>query len=332
MGDIKKGFLKKGNILFRIMIPVVFFGFVFRIIPPSDIKAAFLRTDWCWFGVGCVCVLVTNYLSSIRTRHLLFERSQSLVTLWHIHALRSFVAGALPFSTGELSYVYYLKKYCVAPAAKSMAILVSVRFIEYTLFIGILFILATSGIFKTASPVNLAALGVISLNLLLICLTVWKSSLIISVLEKVLNRLFGRFSGKAIFQEVAGKVDQFYQAAQQVFKIENRQWLIGITLIIVLIRNFFTLSMLRAMGVGINIWMIVFLFIFLFATRFFQGFGSFGSQETGIAGALMIMDYNKEEALAIAIGTHILQWIPVLVLGSVSYLGLRKSTHETDGD
>lgn len=313
------------NYAFRLLIPVCFFAVAFWVIPPSDILDVLRSADWGWFGIGCASVILGNYLCSLRTRNLLFENSQPLGILWHIHVLRAFITGALPFSTGELSYVYYLKKYCLTPAAEGMAILVSVRFLEYVFFLGLLFCLAVLGIFSARSPLHLAALGIICANVGLVCLVVWKTQTVLDWLNGCIRSVFGRFRGREIADKLTRKIAQFTASGRRIFSAGNRKELTGLTLGIVLLRNVFVLSMIRAMGVPISVWLVVFLFVFLFVTRFIQGFGSFGNQETGITGALLVVGYPKEQALAIAVGTHLLQWIPVLALGVVSYVLIPKA-------
>ena len=126
--------------IIRILIPFAFFFFVFQIIKIQDLLMAFRRVNWTWFGVGSLCILVVYYLCALRTKELLTQKEQSLTKLLHIHALSSLISGFLPFLTGELSYVYYLRKYCTTPTAEGMAILVSVRFLEYLLFLIFLFL------------------------------------------------------------------------------------------------------------------------------------------------------------------------------------------------
>ena len=311
--------------LFRISIPVIFFAFVFSVIQPSDITRVLYMADGVWFGVGCGSVVLGNYLCSLRTRGLLFGNSQPLLILWHIHALRALVTGALPFSTGELSYVYYLKKYCFTPAAQGLAILVSVRFIEFSMFLCLLFLLAIFGIFMDGSALNWIALGLIGVNLGIVYFVVFKTSYLMKLLSFATGVFSDRFVSREVSIMIMDKTESFAEAVKKLFTSEHKQTLLLLTFSIVILRNVFVLSMIRSMGVTISVWFIVYLFIFLFVTRFVQGFGSFGNQEAGISGALLLMGYAKTDALAIAIGTHLLQWIPILILGVVSYIGIQRS-------
>jgi len=307
------------------LIPVLFFSFVFSVIRPADIAQVFYKADWAWFCVGCGCVALGNYLCSLRTRRLLFETSQPLLILWHIHALRALITGALPFGTGELSYVYYLKKYCVTPATKGFAVLVSVRFLEFFIFLCLLFSLAIYGVFIEPSALNRVALAIIGINLGIILIVAYNPRYMMKILTIAMDVLSGRFGFEELSTKILEKGEGFSSAVKNVFSSDKKISLMILTAFIVILKNAFVLSMIRAMGVPISVWLIVYLFLFLFVTRFVQGFGSFGNQEAGIAGALILLGNARADALAIAVGTHLLQWVPVLILGVVSYIGIHSS-------
>jgi uncharacterized membrane protein YbhN (UPF0104 family) len=331
MGEMAVFFNRWRSGIFRLLVPLVFFGLAFQVISPADVAAVLTGADIGWFAAGCACVLAANGLCSIRTRTLLSEHPPGLTLLWHIHALRALITGLVPFSAGELSYVYYLRKYCVTPAAKGMGLLVSIRFLEFALFLGLLFLLASAGLFMNPSTLNQAGFAITGMGVAGVTVLVWKPSFFLNRVTGAAGFLSRRVVKKAAAEHFMKRVDLFSLSVKQVFA-SRRRWRIGMqTLGVVILRNAFVLSMLAAMGVTLSGTLIIFLFIFLFVTRFFQGVGSFGNQEAGIAGALMLLGYPGEKALALAVGTHLLQWIPVLVLGGISYFGIRGSENSPSG-
>jgi uncharacterized membrane protein YbhN (UPF0104 family) len=320
------------SVFFRLLVPLVFFGLAFQVISPIDIVRVMKEADIRWFAVGCVCVLAANWLSSLRTRFLLPDNPPGLVLLWHIHALRALITGLLPFSAGELSYVYYLRKYCVTPAAKGMGLLVSIRFLEFALFLCLLFLLASIGLFIDPSKLNQVGFVITGTGIAGVVVLAWKPAFFLKHMTEALGFLSIRLVKKKSADHFMTRVDQFSLSVKQVFASRKRGWIGLQTLGVVVIRNGFVLSMLAAMGVTLTGTLIVFLFIFLFVTRFFQGFGSFGNQEAGITGALILLGYPGEKALAIAVGTHLLQWFPVLILGGISYFGIHGSKASPSAD
>ena len=316
--------LKKNAL--RLAIPILFFGFVFSIIHPSKVAGLLANADLTWFIMGFVSAALVNYLSALRTRWLLFHPGHPMLILWHIHALRAFITGLLPFNTGELSYVYYLKKYCVTPAAKGLAVLVSVRCLELVFFLAVQFILAGFGLLLNASVLNLTAVFITGAALFTALLAIWKKEILIRLPGFFSKRFSGCFGFGA--DKFSRMVDEFSQGIALVFEYRQKIRLAGLTLAIVLLKNLFMVAMVCAMGAEISLWLVVYLILFIFAAQFVQGFGSFGNQEAGISGALIAVGYEPEQALAMALGAHLLQWIPVLGMGMVSYAGLRYAKHQ----
>ena len=320
------------SVFFRLLVPLVFFGLAFQVISPIDVVRVMTGADIRWFAAGCICVLAANWLSSIRTRTLLPENAPGLALLWHIHALRALITGLLPFSAGELSYVYYLRKYCVTPAAKGMGLLVSIRFLEFSLFLCLLFLFASTGLVIDPSKLNQAGFVITGTGIAGVVVLVWKPAFFLKRMTGAAGFVSRKLVKTTAADHFMERVDQFSVSVKQVFASRKRGWIGLQTLGVVVLRNGFVLSMLAAMGVTLSGTLIVFLFIFLFVTRFFQGFGSFGNQEAGISGALMLLGYPGEKALAIAVGTHLLQWFPVLILGGISYFGIHGSKAAPSAD
>jgi uncharacterized membrane protein YbhN (UPF0104 family) len=318
-------------VFFRLLAPLVFFCLAFQVISPADVVRVLTGADFRWFAAGFVCILAANWLCSIRTR-ILLDNPPGLALLWHIHALRALITGLLPFSAGELSYVYYLKKYCVTPAAKGMGLLVSIRFLELVLFLCLLFVFASISLFIEPSKLNQAGFLFTGTGVAGVLVLIWKPGFFLNRVTGAagfVSRKLVKTTATEYFME---RIDQFSVSVKQVFASRMRGWICLQTLGVVILRNSFVLSMLAAMGVTLTGTLIVYLFMFLFVTRLIQGFGSFGNQEAGISGALILLGYSGEKALAVAVGTHLLQWIPVLMLGGISYFGIRGSKTSPPAD
>ncbi len=309
--------------IIRILIPVAFFFFVFQVINMQDLLTAFRRVNGIWFGVGSLCIIVVYYLCALRTRDLITEKEQSLARLLHIHALSSLISGFLPFLTGELSYVYYLRKYCTTPTAEGMAILVSVRFLEYLIFLLFIFCLALIGIFIAPGELNVTVFAVIGVNLVLVMIVAWNADILYRFFRFLSKTSLGFFLSQSTADSIHEKMEAFSLSVRRLFAMKDPVRPLILTVMIVLLRQAFVLAMLKGMGVTIGLWLVVFLFAFLYVARFVQGIGSFGNHEAGIAAALMLSGYTQMEAFPIAIGTHLLQWAPILVFGCIAYLAIR---------
>jgi hypothetical protein len=308
---------------FRILVPVAFFFYAFHVINPEDVAFAFRKAELVWFFMGSACILLANYLCALRTRSLLGNKKQSLYRLHAVHTLSSLIAGMLPFQTGELSFAYYLRKYFDVPVNEGMAILVSVRVVEYFMFLVLIFFLSSLGIFIEPSSLSLSVFSLIGINLVLVLMVIWNANIFYRPLKYLTQSGLGFLFGRSGIDSVFEKADRFSQDIKIAFSHNLSVKLLPLTFVIVLLRQTFTLAMLRSMDVKISLWLIVLLFSFLYVAKFIQGFGSFGTQEAGISAALVLTGQTQVEALPVAIGTHLLQWAPILFFGCIAYLILR---------
>ena len=315
-----EGLLKN---LFRVLVPVVFFFYAFHVINPKDVAVAFRKAELVWFFVGSACLLVLNYFCALRTRSLLGENKQPLYGLYAVHTLSSVIAGMLPFQTGELSFAYYLRKYFNVRANEGMAILVSVRVVEYFMFLVLIFFLSLLGILIKPSRLSFSIFSLIGINLFLVVLVIRKVNVLYRPLRFLTKSSLTFLFGSSGTDSVLKRADRFSKDIKTVFRHNLSSKLLPMTFVIVLLRQIFTLAMLRSMDVQISLWLIILLFAFLYVAKFIQGFGSFGTQEAGISAALVLTGQTQMEALPVAIGTHLFQWIPVLFFGCIAYLVLR---------
>lgn len=243
-----------------------------------------------------------------------------MLKLFSIHSLSALIAGLLPFRTGEVSFVFLLRKYCTVSGSRALSILVSVRYFEYIYFLLLIFFLSVIGIYISPTKLNLAVFSMIAINLVIILMITWKADWALSIFNRILEKAFILFLSKSNSDSFLSKIEHFVQNLKGVFSTSISKKMLIMTLLIILLRQAFIIFMLRGMGTLISLWLVILLFAFLYAVKFIQGFGSFGSQETGITAALVLVGYSQNESLTIAIGTHLLQWAPILIFGLIGYI------------
>jgi glycosyltransferase 2 family protein len=321
-----------GKSFLRILIPTAFFVYVFHVIRIDDVVSAFHKTEWPWFMTGCLCVFIPVLLSSVRTRGLLTGVPPSLGQLWAIHAVSSLVAGVLPFRAGELSYVYYLHRHGRVPISTGAAIWISFRFVEYLLALILLLCLSGLVVIRRPTDFSWTALIIIGSNLLIFLFLVWKADFFYRVFQAAVRLLVSRSPMGRAGDMVLRKLDNFFGHVKGAFSRNLSVKLLLLSLAIVTSRYLFVLAMVRGMAVSVSVGLALFLFVFLYAVKFVQGFGSFGSQEAGITAALMVSGMSQSDALPVAIGTHLLQWIPILFFGLVGRMMLRSRGTESKRD
>jgi len=308
---------------FRILIPVLFFAYAFKVIKPEEIWAAFAEADWNWFILGSLCIFLVHYICALRTQALFIDKDLPISTLWGIQAASSLIIGIIPFRAGEFSYVYFLRRYCVIPTTEGFAILVSIRYVEYVIFLCIVFLLSIFGCILNPAYVVWTILAIISLNLAMVVFFGVKRDYFLHLLSRFNKIVIHRVLGNAVGRKLDERLNLFSARFQKAFFQNLSYQILLMTIIIVLLRHLFLVLMIVGMGVSIHLSLLITLFTFTYATSFIQGLGSFGSEEAGIATALIVSGLAKPEALSAAIGTHLLEWVPILLFGSIAYVFLR---------
>jgi len=204
-----------------------------------------------------------------------------------------------------------------------MAVWMSFRFIEYVIGLAILFCLSVATLLGGPSPFFWTLTILVGGNLLMVLLVMWKIDLFYIMLGRAARFLKDRMRLSWAGDVFTSWVDAFLERISKAFSENVSARLLLLSSAIVILRYLFVLAMVRSMGVSLSVGLAASLFVFLYAAKFVQSLGSFGSQEAGITAALMLAGMSQAEALPIAIGTHLLQWAPILGFGMVGYMGLK---------
>lgn len=304
----------------RVAIPLLFFFYAFNIVNIEEVVNVFLRADWKWFNIGCFCILSIHFLGALRTRLLFIEKEMSISKLWIIQSISSLIIGIMPFRIGEFSYVHLLRKHFSIPPSEGVPLIVSIRFVEYILSICILLVLSFLGSVIKKTYLMWFIFLIIGMNVAVIFLFTKNQIFFFNLVERINKTLVGKIFGKTTSEKVGYKFAVLSNNFKRVTHQNFSQNMLAITFISVLLRHFFILSMLKSMGAPITLSFLIFLFTLSYVTTFIQGIGSFGSEEVGFSSALILSDISKKSALSIAIGAHLLEWIPILFFGSLAYI------------
>jgi hypothetical protein len=183
--------------------------------------------------------------------------------------------------------------------------------------------LSAFGVFIEPSGLSLGVFSLIGINLIVILFVIWNANIFYRPLKFIIQIVLGFLFSKPHTNAISEKIEGFSNDIRKAFSENVSITLLIITFWIVLLRQVFVLVMLRSMGVEIGLWLVILLFAFLYAAKFIQGFGSFGTQEAGISAALVLTGQTQLEALPVAIGTHLFQWAPILFFGCIAYLALK---------
>ncbi len=271
------------------------------------------------------CLLMPSKAFRFR---LIMDVDIKLHRLMSIIALQTFWTNILPMRTGELSYVYLLKRKEEIPTTKSIASLMSAGIIDSLLILGLIF--GTTWHFRDVLAGKLSYSMLFWLPLLLVFAT-------LSVMAAPL------FAPKACDQTVkkittAGRnikvrclswlVEKFAEILRELTHISFDMRLARIavySMAILAIRFAMQCYLVRAMLIDLGILEIIFALSF---TAFFnmfpiQSFGNFGTVEAPWTLALVQLQISKDLAIISGFSLHLLIICYSVILGLYGIVSIR---------
>ena len=293
----------------------------------ADIITTLVRIDpWCLI-VGFVFYTCSYFLRALRF-HILLNRKVRLRDLFNIVCVHNMLNNILPARTGELSYIYLLKKLHNKKTGAGIA----------TLFVARVFDFITISLLFIGSAFVIQDLPEIIIKF------VWVIALFLGSITIFLIALL--YSGQSFFKSVTRFCERFKwdkryfvdyllrkgeETAECFEKIKKR----GKVIVIALILNSFGIwlslyslnyILVSAMNINLSYSSVVFASTFAVFTTLLpiQGIGGFGTLESGWAVGFIAVGVTKEVAISSGFGYHIILGIYFLILGSWGLLRMGK--------
>ena len=284
----------------------------------ADIITTLVRVDpWCLI-VGFVFYTCSYFLRALRF-HILLNRKVRLRDLFNIVCVHNMMNNILPARTGELSYIYLLKKLHNKKTGEGIA----------TLFVARVFDFITISLLFIGSAFMLRDLPEISMKL------VWVIALFLGTISIFLIALL--YFGKSFFKSVGRFCERFHWAkryfvdyllrkGEETVECSEKIKTSGKVIVIALILNSFGIwlsvyslnyILVSAMNINLSYCSIVFASTFAVFTTFLpiQGIGGFGTLESGWTVGFIAVGVTKEVAISSGFGYHIILWLYFLILG-----------------
>lgn len=304
----------------KILFSVLGIGLAVFLLKQIDIKSLFSLlkqispTVFAAFGV----YLISYVLRSFRWRLMLFSRKIGIGTLFLVTSMHTMFNNLLPARTGEMTYVYFLKKLQKVPSTEGLA----------TLFLARIFdLVAMAVFFLVAVCVNWGEVQIPVLKLVLV--TVFSVPVLVFVLMGLLSmksvRVLRswlektRFGKTGIGQKLIMKLEELAEAVKTVrtrhtflssFFCTLCIWGTKFSAFYLIIRSFNLPRPLR-------FWEVVFGSTFSELTTIlpFHGIAGIGTLEAGWTLGFLTLGIDKQTVITTAFGFHILLHLFSIVLG-----------------
>ncbi|MDT8317460.1 MAG: lysylphosphatidylglycerol synthase transmembrane domain-containing protein [bacterium] len=274
-----------------------------------------------WGFFGGLFIYFTYYIFlTLRFDSLIHSRKTPFINLLGITSVHNMLNNLLPARSGELSYIYLVKKRFDLRGSEGVATLLVARIMDFIAIFSY-FILAALFILKIKSIPILIAISCVLIVFLLLFLFYLQNmvDLVVLILERTSS------PGVSLCNTIAEKG----RAVSASIKTMSggRQYLksFALTALIWGLRNFMLYFIVISMGISIEFWELVFAAtaMFVMVSLPIQGVAAFGTLEAGWAAGFMMVGVDKEVAISTAFAFHIILLAYTVTLGISGYFFMK---------
>lgn len=293
----------------------------------SDILTLVRKCRLDFLGFALAAYTASYCMRALRFKILLRSEAPSFPALLSIAALHNLFNATLPARTGELSYIYLLRKRHQVNTATGIATLAVARIMDLLslmLFFGIGLIHYSARLEFFTADITVACAGVIVLALVILLFLPQLAGLGVKVLHKAAG-LF-RLEEKTVFKTILSKAGEIPSAFNTIrsrnvlfsaFLTSCLTWLCIFATCYLVLLSFevvdpteFTFGISIVGTTALNVTSVLPI----------NGLGNLGTFEAGWAAGYMLLGMEKETAFSTGFGLHIAIYGFALLLGAIGWL------------
>ncbi|MBP1928315.1 uncharacterized protein (TIRG00374 family) [Methanolinea mesophila] len=314
--------------IIAILLTITFAGILISQISINDLVSTLRNINPAYLLAGFLLYSCSYFFRSLRFGYLL-DNAIRLRDMYRIVCLHNMFNYILPVRSGELTYVYLIKKIHGRTAGEGLATLIISRIFDYIL-ITILFLISFFLLrdLKMIST-NAIFLG-IAFMLLLLVLLMWfmykgRSSV------HYLERFFGAFR---VDQHRAGnfilrKCDETVQCIEHLKETKQGMWYPLIISTLGVWLSIYTMNFVLILAMNIQLTYIAVIFASTFAILTtvlpVQGMGNFGTLEAGWTLGFIAVGVSQDAAISSGFIYHFIVILYFAIWGVWGFLALRKN-------
>lgn len=317
---------KQITLFVSVLITLLVVYYVYLNIEISDLLSIFQNADWAWLFFGLTIYFANYAMRAVRFNLLLQYSHPNFWKMWAITSMYGMYNYLMPVKSGEFSFIALAKNKLGVDISRSTAVLVVTRLFDFVLIA--LFIPFVLAVFWNELSSTLIIIFIVY------CLIVF---LVLVYFIRWLKGFSPITQGKEVGND--GKFAQIlHRLKTGMYVVEQRKLYIPLFLSTALIwfligLNFY--SIVIAMGTQISLIQAIVISVFMIPTTLLpiQGFANVGTHELGWVAAFALFDYPNSVALNIALGSHGILLVFVLLLGLTGFIVeiLDRNTPVNDG-
>lgn len=303
--------------LASIILTVILVAILLSQINPSTITTALTRINPIYIIIGFFFYLGSYIFRALRF-YILLNKQIRVKSLFTIVCVHNMMNNILPVRTGELAYIYMLKKLHTKPTSEGFATLMVARVFDL-ITVSLLFLVAATCV-ENLSPMVYNALwvivGFLLLVVLMLVILMCSGEWLIGVIEGVATLC--KAERLHWVQYLLKKMNEITGSFRRLKSRRIIGWMFFLSLPIWLLLYMLNYVLIVAMGIDIPVWCLILASTFsVFAEKVlpFQGIGSFGTVEAGWTVGLLSVGVPKELAITSGFAIHIVVLVYFLILG-----------------
>ena len=294
-------------------------------IEVADVADTLTRIEPLYLVAGFGLYVLSYFFRALRF-HILLNREVGIRDIFNIICIHNMVNNLLPARTGELSYVYLLKKRHNKTAGEGAATLITARLFDLITIL-MLFLISTlfvSTRFDISAEVRWVILALMFMVVLVLIITISQGHTFVMLLRKMATRL--GMDKIRILDYVFRKIDE---ATESFSDMHRGMFVLSalVSIVLWLVLYSVNYALIIGMRIDITFWTVLFGSTFALITTILpvQGIGGFGTIEGGWAIGFIATGITKEVAISSGFSVHIISIFYFLILGLLPLIG--KWTH-----
>lgn len=327
--------MKGFRVLLSLIVAALFFGGVLWLsgVHVRDVVDLLKTCDPTWLLAALGAYILSYAGRALRFKVLLKDENIPFSRLYSTVTVHNLFNAVLPARTGELSYIYLLKKKFKVAAASGVATLVVARVMDLLslmlyLAIGLAFYGARMELLDSQTTIYLTCAGVIVIALVILFNLASITGVCLNVFRALARSINMEERGPVPFILRKGtEVRQAFQSIESrglllsAFSITAMVWLCTYATCYCILLSFDEVDVAR-ISFGISIVGTT----ALHATNILpiNSFGNLGTWEAGWAAGYILIGMDEQLAVKTGMGEHVIIFAFLFVLGLIGWLSLRK--------
>jgi len=317
--------MKKQNLakLVAAIVTLALVAILLSQIEVADVVHTLTSIEPVYLVAGFGLYVLSYFLRALRF-HILLNREVGIRDLFNIICIHNMVNNLLPARTGELSYVYLLKKRHNKTAGAGAATLITARLFDMITILMLFFLstLSVSTLFYNTVKVKWMVIALMFVVVLVLLMTIYQGRVFVIVLKKTVNYLgMDKMSfADYIFRKMDETVERFSNMHGSIFI-----WGVLVSIIIWVVSYSVNYILIVGMGINLTFWTFLFASTFALITTILpiQGVGGFGTMEGGWTIGFLAIGVTKEVAISSGFAAHIIMISYFTILGLIGLVRMK---------